>query len=309
MPCPFGTTAYIIYESLGETIALTLTAPLTRKAMMAQVAGRWDSHQLNTDIRSTQNYANWWQGNVWFVIYSAFFQALTTWGSKHALHLLFGTTRNKESSCQREQATTSKRNSLQEVQRARLLAECASLTILYPWNKVITIKTTTATTDAASPTAVEILSGAVSSEGWLLGLYGGLGSSVVSHIQYQMTYRGMLMLWTRNNSTPGRVDEQLQVGSDVSTPKSTGPGHLLNIASPHLRKLAILAIATCVSYPLETTCRRQQVTTTNDNGHASVWAGIEYKILATLVYHSALGLYNSDACSIYFRRVMMKFFH
>ena len=196
-----------------------------------------------------------------------------------------------------------------EDQKAKLVAQCVSMTILYPLTKVITIVTTSAST-TATPAALTILMEAVSSDGILLGLYGGLGSMIASHVQYQLAYHGMLV-W----STARRQQRTNQTADSDESPKTwttTGWARLARWSYSHLHWAVILTTATCFSYPLETSSRRQQLSTKRIpelHDDVNLWAGVGYAILSAVTHQVLLGVVTSDTLTIFVRRVVMKFLH
>lgn len=316
MPCPFGTTFYIFFDSLSDALALTVTAPLTRRRMMAQVWGDKDGSTAfaTADVLHVPFYQGWWQGNGWGVVYSALFQAMTVWGTNRVLHQM---SRYKKGNGNEDKAKKGSDLDWMENQKAKLVAQCVSMTILYPLTKVITIVTTsasstTAMTTTTTPAALTILMDAVSSQGVMLGLYGGLGSMVASHVQYQIAYHGMLLWWTKIRR-PQRINQTAE--SDGTSPKTLttiGWARLVQWSYSHLHWVMILSTATCFSYPLETSSRRRQVSTTkipDMNNDVNLWAGVGYAILTAMMHHVLLGVFTSESCSIFFRRVMMKLFH
>lgn len=281
-----------------------MTAPLTRRGMMVQVQGNHPTENAVFD-----SYQYWWQGNGWSIVYSALFQALTAWGAKQMLHRMPHRMASSKGGGGNKLAQEPD-HYWPEKQRAQLWVQCATMTILYPLIKVTTVLTTS-TAPTTTRGALAILSEAVSSQGWVLGLYGGLGSMIASHIQYQTMCHGMMM-WRARIRIPQRTGTTIENGAAPKT-EAVRWDHLAERVRSHLRLVVILGVSTCFAYPLETSSRRQQIpmkssipSVAND---VNLWSGVGYKVLATVTYHSILGLYNSDTCSIFFRRVMMKFFH
>jgi len=190
-----------------------------------------------------------------------------------------------------------------DIWKAQLLAHCASLSVLYPCTKVITVITTN--NETSTGTASEILGDAISSHGLLWGLFGGMGYLVLSHVQYTMIYRGLSMSWWKRS----REAEQHTPASNTKTEPSRR--HLFQRIAPHLRSFAILFISTYFSYPFETLSRRQQISSgdTTWTHQPDLWAGIGYKILATSGYQCLLGIIHSETCSTFFRRIILKLLH
>jgi hypothetical protein len=283
--------------------------------MMIQVWGDSDgtAAYAAADMHPGPFYQGGWQGNGWAVIYSALFQAMTAWGTNRILHQMSRRNKIGKQDGREGEGDKSRKGSdlgWMEDQKAKLVAQCVSMTILYPLTKVITIVTTSAST-TATPEALTILMETVSSDGFLLGLYGGLGSMVASHVLYQFAYNGILV-WSNNARRQQRTNQKAESDESPKTLTTTGWARLARWSYSHLHWAVILTTATCFSYPLETSSRRQQLSTKRIpelHDDVNLWAGVGYAILSAVTHQVLLGVVTSDTLTIFFRRVVMKLLH
>lgn len=290
MPCPFGTSFYIVYNSLGEALALTATAPWNRLSLLQQLQLSGICVDDGTHLRQ------FWQGNLHSVLYMALLKAVSSYGVNRlqVLMKLSQSSSNKsvEGEDEKEQKILSVSKAKQR-QQLQLLAGGLSLTLLYPLLKAVTVVTAMdkfSSGDLPS-TVSSIITSTVEARGFP-GLYHGLGSTLASYFQFQMSLQAFL-LFGKTTTAKGNNGSKSSISHRWRC---------------YLHRQLCIVGATCLSYPLETFSRRRQMEFPA-NSDGEVWAGLGYRLVQTILYHAFLDTYNSDACSIFVRRIAMKFFH
>ena len=277
MPCPFATTMQILLGGIGDGLALTLSAPLTKLSLHLQVDSslKLDS-SVYTTLISKGGGSVWslWHGNglnFWYtVLLKNLHSYLQHWLSNNHesivhKYLLRSNTNSK----------TDKEKKLDLDRKANLLAGCSSLAILFPLNLAVTCFTLD---HERKPSDGSLQSFWAAHPAWT-SLYHGLFFAISSYIVQTISYWNVTERFTPLAGSYWTRWSKLQ---------------------------GLSLLSTTLAYPLETISKRRQL---GNDDTGNLFAGLSIRIMGHLVQQYTHTVYNSGPVQDVVRNFTMKYFH
>jgi solute carrier family 25 (mitochondrial adenine nucleotide translocator), member 4/5/6/31 len=348
MPCPFAFTVQLVLGSLGEAIALTVTAPLERLTVLLQTQpsenkyapSSQTSRLISTWNRLILEQGVWplWQGNIVAIFHAILHKSLSLYLRDHIWKLYrqwsvttAGKTNDSGENSSRKRQHNGKDGSNETTkdemsQKARLsdmsaqtsiklglLAGCVSTVLLYPLTYSLTNVLTAGDSQSKSNAGFSFDGLGIQDclvQTIRVGGIWSVYSGITPALMGALEYQiSLVVLHKRFTSTDKAKEENVNKNRNALWAATI---------RRFLKEQAAVLVSCFISFPLETMSRRLQLqnpSTSNGSSRqvesetSNLYSGIAPRLIKTVLVNSILGVFYSESSQDFVRWVFMKVFH